>query len=66
MIKPEKINDKYYVELLSYGEVHPAGPSATVAKEHFGDKPITILEIGVLRGHNAHAMNKLLIQSLWF
>ena len=60
MMKPKVIDGRPYVELCSYGEIHPPGPSALVARGHFGDKPITILEIGVLRGHNAEAMNKLL------
>ena len=56
--EPVFINGKPYVELLSYGEVHPIGYSSMVAKEHFKGRPFTFLEIGVLRGHNAEAIKK--------
>ena len=54
--KPVHINDKPYVELLSYGEKHPLGHSAKAALKHFKGKEISILEIGVLRGHNAEVL----------
>jgi hypothetical protein len=52
-VKPEIINGKYYVELLSYGEKQPVGHALQAAKEHFRGRPVSALEIGVLRGHNA-------------
>lgn len=56
--KPIYINGKPYVELLSYGEKSPLGHCAKSALEHFKGKEISILEIGVLRGHNAEALQK--------
>lgn len=56
--KPVYINGKPYVELLSYGEKSPMGHSAAVALKHFNGREISILEIGVLRGHNAEALQK--------
>lgn len=57
-MNPIQINDKYYIELLSYGEKHPLGHAARYALEYFKLKSVSILEIGVLRGHNAEALEE--------
>ena len=46
------------MELLSYGEIHELGYCGNAMKEYFGDKTISILEVGVLRGHHAEAISK--------
>ena len=58
MEKPVCIDGKYYVELLSYGETHGLGHCGEAMKEYFKHKPISILEVGVLRGHHAEAISK--------
>ena len=51
---PLNLNGRYFVELLSYGQVNPVGDALATAKEHFaGRKDLKVLEIGVLRGNNA-------------
>lgn len=56
--KPVSINNKFYVELYSYGEKHPLGYSAKAALEYFKGRKINILEIGVLRAQNAEILEE--------
>jgi len=56
--KPICIDGKHYIELLSYGEKHPLGHAAQYALEYFKLKSVSILEIGVLRGHNAESLEE--------
>jgi hypothetical protein len=59
--KPEFMNGKWYTELLSYGEEQSPGYALRMAQEYFaGRTDLNVLEIGVLRGHNAVNLNKLL------
>lgn len=61
MILPTVIEGKNYVELFSYGEKHPLGHGSLAAVEHFnGREDPVVLEIGVLRGHNAEALERAL------
>uniref|UniRef100_A0A6H1Z8H5 Putative methyltransferase n=1 Tax=viral metagenome TaxID=1070528 RepID=A0A6H1Z8H5_9ZZZZ len=59
MREPVFIDGKPYVELYSYGLVNPMGHCAANALEHFkGRNDLMILEIGILRGHNAEVLDK--------
>lgn len=58
MRKPQQIQGKYYVELLSYGEKYGPGVADQAVKKHFAGNRIKILEIGVLRGHHAQVMEE--------
>lgn len=52
--EPLRVDNRYFVELFSYGQINPFGHSLMAAKEHFKDRSdLSVLEIGVLRGHNA-------------
>jgi hypothetical protein len=65
MKEPIKMpNGKHYIELLSYGERHAPGPVVSLAMKHFAGRNPSILEIGVLRGHNAEVMYNALHPSL--
>jgi hypothetical protein len=55
---PVQINGKYYVEMPTYAEEHQLSHCGQIVKKYFGRKPISVLEIGVLKGHNAEIIVK--------
>jgi len=59
--EPLSINDKHYVELFSYGQVNPTSHTLMEAENLFAGRiDLQILEVGVLRGHNAENMHRVL------
>ena len=59
MVEPCNINGKWYTELLSYGETQGVGEALQNAQRHFnGRNDLVVLEVGVLRGHNAVNINE--------
>lgn len=62
---PLNTDGKYYVELFSYGQVNPIGHALQTARKYFkGRVNLNVLEIGVLRGHNAENLNRELTPEL--
>lgn len=60
-VEPIYFDGKPYVELLSYGELHPVGHATQAALSHFnGRRDLNVLEIGVLRGHHAEVIDNVL------
>lgn len=57
--KPLDLNGRFFVELFSHGQVNAQGHALSAAKNYFkGRKDLKVLEIGVLRGHNAENIHK--------